>query len=115
MIEENQRVIKSVEELKNKKIKELGKYLYKTHEGLQHLYNVSCPELDFLIDFSKKYSEIIGARMVGGGFGGCTINLIHPNIIETYIADVTKAYFNEFNLKLTAFEVRTSGGTTILQ
>ena len=62
--------------LKKDHLHQLGEYMYETHNGLQNLYEVSCPELDFLVDFSKKYDEVIGARMMGGGFGGCTINLI---------------------------------------
>jgi len=113
VIEENERVKKAVNALKNKQLTTLGKHIYETHEGLKNLYEVSCPELDFLVEFSKDYKEVLGARMMGGGFGGCTINIIHEHKIEQFIEDISKAYFNNFNIKLTAFEVMPSKGTSI--
>jgi galactokinase len=115
VVDEKERVLKAVEVLRNNQLDVLGKLMYQTHEGLQHLYEVSCPELDFLVDFSKSYSEVIGARMMGGGFGGCTINLIHENAVDTFVREVSKAYFNTFNIKLTSFEANPSRGTSILQ
>ncbi len=53
-----------------------GKKMYETHEGLSKLYEVSCKELDLLVDLVKDDPNVLGARMMGGGFGGCTINLV---------------------------------------
>lgn len=114
VVEEKERVLNSVEALKNNQLKELGKYMYETHEGLQNLYEVSCKELDFLVKFSKNYKEVIGARMMGGGFGGCTINIIHKNVIPLFTAEAEKAYYEEFGIKLTAFEANPDEGTTII-
>jgi len=111
VIEEKTRVLKAVEALKNNQLKVLGNLMYETHNGLRDLYEVSCPELDFLVDFSKKYKEVIGARMMGGGFGGCTINIIHAEKVEEFVLEVSKAYFNKFNKKLTTFEAMPSEGT----
>ena len=113
VVEEIDRVLNSVKALKNNHLDELGKLMYKTHEGLQYLYEVSCPELDFLVDFSKKYDEVIGARVMGGGFGGCTINIIHSDAIESFIADASEAYLKKFNIRLTAFEAMPSAGTML--
>ena len=63
--------------LENNQLDEFGKLMYQTHEGLSKLYEVSCAELDFLVDQAKEQSSIIGSRVMGGGFGGCTINLMH--------------------------------------
>ncbi len=115
VVEEKDRVLHSVKALKNNHLDELGKLMYKTHEGLQHLYEVSCPELDFLVDFSKNYEALIGARMMGGGFGGCTINLIHTNAVEGFIKQASEAYFQKFNVALTAFEAMPSGGTMLIK
>jgi galactokinase len=106
-------VLNSVDALKKDNLKLVGANMYETHRGLQHLYEVSCPELDFLVDFSEKYNEIIGARMLGGGFGGCTINIIHKNVIARFVEEVSSSYFEKFKIKLTAFEVNPSGGTSI--
>jgi len=100
--------------LKNNELKKLGGYMYETHHGLQHQYEVSCPELDFLVDFSKNYAEVIGARVMGGGFGGCTINLIHSGAVDKFIEESKAAYLKEFNIKLTSFEAMPSGGTSIV-
>ncbi|MCL4137988.1 UNVERIFIED_CONTAM: hypothetical protein GTU68_055202 [Idotea baltica] len=113
VIEEKERVLKSVHALKNALLHELGKNMYQTHEGLKNQYEVSCPELDFLVDCTKQYDDVIGARMMGGGFGGCTINIIHQDAVENFIEKISKAYYNKFNIKLTAFEANPSEGTNI--
>ncbi len=115
VVDEKERVLKAVEALRNNQLDMLGKLMYETHQGLQHLYEVSCPELDFLVDHSKKYSEVLGARMMGGGFGGCTINLVHEKVVDTYIEEVSKTYFDKFDIKLTAFEANPSEGTSIIK
>ncbi len=114
VVEEKLRVIKAVDALKNNDLHLLGKLMYQTHAGLQHKYEVSCKELDFLVDFSKKYESVLGARMMGGGFGGCTINLIHSDAIAEFVSEVSKAYFSKFNIKLTAFEAMPSEGTILV-
>lgn len=113
VVDEKIRVLNSVEALKKNNLKALGFYMYETHKGLQHLYDVSCPELDFLVDFSEKYNGIIGARMMGGGFGGCTINIIHKDAINSFVKEVSLAYYEKFKIKLTSFEANPSGGTSI--
>jgi len=112
VIEEKERVLNAVAALKNNALEEVGRLMYETHTGLQFLYEVSCPELDFLVDFSKKYSEVLGARMLGGGFGGCTINLIHTDAVERFRVDISEAYFNKFNIELSGFEANPSEGTS---
>ncbi len=113
IIEENQRVLLASEFLHNGNLLGFGELMYKSHRGLQHLYEVSCSELDFLVDFSEKYDQIIGARMMGGGFGGCTINLIHSDAIEDYVIKVRGAYKEQFNIELTSFITVPSHGTSI--
>ncbi|PID68571.1 MAG: galactokinase [Flavobacteriales bacterium] len=115
VIEEKNRVLSSVEALKANDLNLLGKNMYQTHKGLSEMYEVSCPELDFLVNFSKNYDTVIGARMMGGGFGGCTINIIHKDAIDNFIAEAKSAYFEAFNIKLTAFEANPSEGTSIVE
>lgn len=98
--QENKRTLKAVNALTNGHLLGFGNYLYESHQGLQHLYEVSCPELDFLVDFSKENDGVIGSRMMGGGFGGCTINIIHKEIAMQYIEDISMRYQKEFNLML---------------
>jgi len=112
IVQENQRLLDAVEALESKDIESLGSLLYACHEGLRDLYDISCPELNFLVDYAKEQSFVAGARMVGGGFGGCTIHLVHENHMETYIREISKAYLKEFGIDLGAIPVHTSNGTT---
>ncbi|WP_299254307.1 galactokinase [uncultured Aquimarina sp.] len=112
IVEENIRVQKAADYLKNNDLKEFGKLLYKCHEGLRHQYEISCDELDFLVDFSKDKEFVIGSRMMGGGFGGCTINIIHKDFIDDYTQKISQAYQDRFHIKLDAFQVMPSKGTS---
>ena len=115
IIQEKTRVLQAVEALKANNLKRVGELLYETHDGLSEMYEVSCPELDFLVAFSKKYDSVLGARMMGGGFGGCTINLVHEDAIEEFVKAASAAYENECKLKLTWFEASPSEGTSIVK
>ena len=96
-------------------LKALGALLYASHEGLQKQYQVSCDELDFLVLQAKQNSHILGARMMGGGFGGCTINLIAKSETESFKAFVSKAYKNKFNNDCSIYSVRLSNGTALIK
>ncbi len=115
VVEEETRVLNAVKALKENRLKDFGELMYATHNGLSNAYEVSCPELDFLVEFTKDYDSIIGARMMGGGFGGCTINLIHESAVSGFIEEVSKAYFKKFNINLDAFEANPSEGTSIVK
>jgi len=114
VVDENTRVLQAVKALRENRLKDFGRLMYATHDGLSREYEVSCPELDFLVEFSKKHDQIIGARMMGGGFGGCTINLINESLVEEFIENVSRAYIKKFNIKLDAFEANPNGGTSII-
>ena len=100
VLNENQRVINSVEFLENDKLKEFGQLMYESHFGLKNDYEVSCKELDFLVEYTMKYNEILGSRMMGGGFGGCTLSLIKDSFIIEFIEVIEKEYFSKFKRKL---------------
>jgi galactokinase len=87
--------------------------MYNSHFGLKNLYEVSCEELDFLVDFTMGYKEVIGSRMMGGGFGGCTINLIEENFINDFIKLISLAYLNKFNIELNVMQVNIGDGVLI--
>ena len=112
VIQEIARTKLSVVALLNNDIKTLGKLIYDSHYGLQHQYKVSCQELDFLVDQSKQFKQVLGARMMGGGFGGCTINLIHKSAISNFIEDIKDAYLNKFNNHCSVYHVKLSNGTS---
>ncbi|KAA2240149.1 galactokinase [Chitinophaga agrisoli] len=82
--------------LQEGKLKEFGELMYATHDGLSHLYEVSCPELDFLVSLARQRPEVAGARVMGGGFGGCTINLVREDKVEEYTAFIRERYEEEY-------------------
>jgi galactokinase len=110
VVEEKERVLKAVQSLRENKLDAFGDLMYSTHTGLSEKYEVSCPELDFLVEFSKKEPLVLGARMMGGGFGGCTLNLIHKDAIQSFVKKASKAYRSEFNIELSFFETILSDG-----
>ncbi|SDS21225.1 galactokinase [Christiangramia echinicola] len=113
VLKENGRVLEASKTLKSGNLRDFGKLMYESHEGLQHNYEVSCQELDFLVAFSREKDFIYGSRMMGGGFGGCTINLIEEDKIVAYVEEVSSAYFSKFNIELDAISVRPDEGTKI--
>jgi galactokinase len=90
---------------------EFGKLMFQTHEGLSKLYEVSCDELDFLVTEARKHTSIIGSRLMGGGFGGCTINLVEKSQTENTVLEITTAYHKKFGVEAEVYIMATSDGT----
>lgn len=93
VVEEIVRVQLAVQDLAKGDMQAFGKKMFETHEGLSKLYEVSCPELDFLVEAVANNENVLGARMMGGGFGGCTINIIKKTAVE----EITKALSAKYN------------------
>lgn len=85
-----------------------GKLMYDTHVGLSQLYEVSCAELDFLVQMAQQNKNVIGARLMGGGFGGCTINIVRENAVNDFIEETSTAYQKKFSIIPNSHEVNTS-------
>jgi galactokinase len=114
VLEENTRLLQAAEDLKKGEIESLGKRMFLSHNGLKNEYEVSCAELDFLVDFVSKEDAVLGARMMGGGFGGCTINLVKEEAIDDLIDRAGKAYSKEMNKELTAYTSEIGDGTSLI-
>lgn len=114
VLEENQRVEKACLSLETGNLELLGSLLYEAHSGLSRDYEVSCVELDFLVEYVKQFPEVLGARMMGGGFGGCTINIVHKSFEDLLIERLLPVYKERFGLTLTAIKVLPSNGTELL-
>lgn len=110
VLDENQRVVAAQKALMTGELATLGKLMYASHEGLSKEYEVSCEELDFLVDQVRNEDGVLGARMMGGGFGGCTLNLIHLDAIETIQKKLNKTYYQKFGEKPDMTEVVTADG-----
>ena len=114
VIEEVARVKLAAMYLQQNNLIGIGQLMYSTHEGLSDAYEVSCPELDFLIKTVKANSSVLGARMMGGGFGGCTINLVHNSVTEQLYNTVSDAYLNYTGKQLSMYVANISDGTGII-
>jgi len=88
-----------------------GAKMYETHDGLQHDYEVSCPELDFLVDCTRHNPDVAGARMMGGGFGGCTINLVKTSGLKDFENGIRQQYLSRFGRELPCYHVKITDGT----
>jgi galactokinase len=113
--QENERVLRASEDLRTGQLAAFGEKMFETHEGLSHLYEVSCEELDFLVEKAKDFKDILGARMMGGGFGGCTINIIHQDMVGEFVYQAAKAYKERFKIALNSYVVKTGNGTSIIE
>ena len=113
VIEENERVHRFSKAIEENNLNTLGELLYKSHKGLSSQYKVSCDELDFLVDLTKETPSILGARMMGGGFGGCTINLIHKKS-NLDIKNIVKKYELKFKIKQSVYSIKLTNGVKII-
>lgn len=114
VVKEINRVIRACEALDQGNIELLGELLFETHYGLSQEYEVSCEELDFLVDTAKEDNAIIGSRLMGGGFGGCTINLVKKGHENEVKRKFSKLYLDTFGIELKFYDVKISNGTTLL-
>jgi galactokinase len=113
VVDEIERVQLAVKDLLAGDIKAFGKKMFETHEGLSKLYEVSCPELDILVNAVKDNPHVLGARMMGGGFGGCTINIIKKSEVQAIINSVAEVYAQQTAHTLKVHQVKIAQGTHI--
>ncbi len=114
VVQEIERLLKACDALKHGEVEALGKLMYATHDGLSNMYNVSCKELDWLVAAVRNNEAVLGARMMGGGFGGCTINLVKETAIDDLVASLQPAYEKEMKLPLTYYVASIENGTEII-
>jgi galactokinase len=112
VVKEIQRVQDAVDALENSDFRELGKLMTETHQGLAKEYEVSCDEIDFLVKLVSNNEKVLGSRMMGGGFGGCSINLVEKGSENELIEKTSNQYRSQFGIELKAYKVKISKGTT---
>lgn len=110
VIGEKYRVLEVCVALEEGDYEEVGKKMYETHYGLSKEYEVSCPELDFLNDVAHSCG-VTGSRIMGGGFGGCTINLVSDDLYDNFIATAKKAYKEKFGKEPIVIDVVIGDGS----
>lgn len=109
VIGEVERVLAVCEALDKGDYQTVGEKMYETHHGMSKLYEVSCEELDFLNDLAREFG-VTGSRVMGGGFGGCTINLLKEELHDSFIAEVKKRYETKYGIQPKFYDVVISDG-----
>ena len=113
VVMECDRVHKAVEALKRGDIVELGRLLNESHYSLRDLYEVTGKELDTLSAFARKETDCLGSRMIGAGFGGCTISIVKKTAVDGFIRRVGKAYQDAIGYKASFYETSIEDGITV--
>lgn len=111
VVEEIARTQKAAKLLQAGDLTAFGKLMYEAHLGLSNLYEVSCKELDFLVEQARLNEAVVGSRMMGGGFGGCTINLVKTDAVDDFLSTAIAAYKQKFQIDPEVYKVKTVDGT----
>ncbi len=114
VITEIQRVFDAVDALKKKVLPAFGQLLNDSHTSLSEDFEVSCEELDFLAAKAQEMPEVLGSRMMGGGFGGCTINLVKKDALELFESKINQAYFEKFGIHPESIPVKIGDGARLI-
>ena len=114
VVQENARVEAACRHLEAGDLAAFGQEMYASHAGLRDDYEVSCAELDVLVEAAKAVPGVFGSRMMGGGFGGCTINLVAPEQVDGFIASVSAVYQEKLGLKLETYQTTIVSGAGLV-
>jgi galactokinase len=114
IVYEKERLLTGCQALKKNDLATFGKLMFATHEGLSKKYSVSCTELDFLAECAQQIPGVVGARMMGGGFGGCTINIVQADAVDTFVEKIQKAFNGLFKITPDVYVTQIEDGTKIL-
>lgn len=114
VVEENARLLAACDDLQKGDMSSFGQRMFATHEGLSKKYEVSCPELDWLVNFVKDRPGVLGSRMMGGGFGGCTINLVMEDAVEKLLSEIIPAYEKAIKKDLKSYIAQIEDGTSLM-
>jgi len=110
VVTEIARVERFVEASSRGDLAEMGALMVASHRSLQHDYEVSCPELDFLVDTALKLEGVFGSRMTGGGFGGCTVTMLLPDAVPAFNAAIAESYLKRYSLEPAIYPCKPSDG-----
>lgn len=114
VVNENQRLLAACDALRHKDLSGLGEMMYASHKGLSKRYEVSCKELDFLVEWAKTTDAVIGSRMMGGGFGGCTINIVRADRIDEFTSAAKRAYMDKFHADPQVYTMQLEDGARVV-
>jgi galactokinase len=114
VIYEKERLLAGCEALKKNDLAAFGRLMYATHEGLSKKYSVSCTELDFLAERAQTIPGVMGARMMGGGFGGCTINIVQTDAVDNFKQKIQESFHGLFKKTPDVYVTQIQDGTRVL-
>src|SRR5207249_1962333 len=115
VVSENARTVEAAKLLGRKEYERFGELMVQSHQSLRDDYQVSCPELDFLAAEAMTCKGVYGARMTGGGFGGCIVALAQPRAVEGLLAHLTQVYQKQFNIVPAAYVTTATAGASIIE
>jgi len=115
VVSENERVLRTVEALKMGDLAKVGACMAESHLSMKNDYEISCRELDVMVDLAKGRSGVIGCRMTGGGFGGCTINLVHTTSVQQFKTEIQSAYHQATGIEPEIYLSTAGAGVTEVQ
>jgi galactokinase len=115
VVDEYERLLDACDALMHDDVKRFGQAMFRTHHGLSQEYGVSCPELDYLVELVEGTPEVFGARMMGGGFGGCTINLVSSAHVARVSDTVARQYEQKFGRAPATYITSIAPGTQVLR
>jgi len=110
VVSENDRTIRAAAALANSDVTEFGVLMRQSHESLRHDFEVSCQELDTMVELALSQQGVCGARMTGGGFGGCTVNLVRRDVVPEFQEFITAGYKRETGLDAETYLVAAASG-----
>ncbi len=107
---ENERTISAAKALKNNDLAEFGRLMWLSHASLRDDYEVSCRELDLLVEVAQKSRLVLGARMTGGGFGGSTVNLVPLEYVDEFTEKITTEYKQQTSIESAVYKTGAADG-----
>jgi galactokinase len=110
VIAENARVLEAAEALEDRDVSRFGRLMYESHRSLRDDFQVSCAELDLLVDLASRCDGVYGSRMTGGGFGGCTVTLVKKDDKESFVSSVSKGFEDKVHSALDIYVFNAAGG-----
>lgn len=114
IVYEKERLLAGCDALKKNDLATFGKLMFATHEGLSKKYAVSCTELDFLAECARHLTGVVGARMMGGGFGGCTINIVQADAVDAFTQKIQAAFNGLFKITPDVYVTQIEAGVKVL-
>jgi galactokinase len=114
VVKENERVLHACEDLRKNDFRAFGEQMFRSHQGLRDDYQVSSPDLDFLVNTAAAIPGVLGARMMGAGFGGCTINLVEQSGVPAFVEEMKSRYRQRTGSVNYVYVTRIESGTSLL-